>query len=79
MQSIVALISSHGTRILAGLQGTIVVLLGTDIIPPNWAKYFIAATAVLTYWRGQSVSNSFNSAVAAKSPPVVPFSPPQVK
>jgi hypothetical protein len=72
MQSILALIGSHGTRILGLAQGTIVVLLGTGIIPDTWAKYCVAATALLTYWRGTSVSNSFNAAVAAQSTTVKP-------
>jgi hypothetical protein len=63
MQSVLALIGSHGTRLIAGLQGTLVALLGAGVIPDSYAKYMMAAVAVLTYWRGQVTSNAYDKGV----------------
>ena len=44
---------SHGTRILGFAQGTIAALCGVaGIIPDNHLKYWLAASAVMTFWRG---------------------------
>jgi hypothetical protein len=80
MQATLVFLSSYATRILGIAQGTVALLCGmTGIIPDHQMKYWLAASAVLTFWRGQSVSNSFNTAVAAQTPAPPPFSPPQVK
>lgn len=79
MQAVIVFLSSYATRTLGIAQGTVALLCGmTGVIPDHQMKYWLAASAVLTFWRGQSVSNSFNTAVAAKST-APPFSPPQVK
>ena len=57
MNTVLALISSHGTRILGIAQGTIAILCGmAGVIPDSHLKYWMAASAVLTFWRGQSAS-----------------------
>lgn len=43
----------HGTKVLGFLQGTIAAVAGvTGIIPDAHLKYYMAAIAVLTFWRG---------------------------
>jgi hypothetical protein len=45
---------SHGTRILGIAQGTIATLCGiAGIIPDTHLKYWLAASALLTFYRGQ--------------------------
>ncbi len=63
MSTILALIASHGTRIIALALGTLTTLVATGIIPDSYAKYCMAAIAVLTYWRGQATSNAFDKGV----------------
>lgn len=55
----------HTTRILGLAQGTIAVLSGiAGLIPDNQLKYWLAASAVLTFWRGQSTGNVYQQAKA---------------
>ncbi len=65
METTLALIASHGTRLIALALGTLTTLVATGIIPDRYAKYCMAAIAVLTYWRGQSTSNAFDRGVVA--------------
>lgn len=45
---------SHGTRLLGLAQGTVAALCGVaGIIPESHLKYWLAASAVMTFWRGQ--------------------------
>ena len=49
---------NHGTKIIGFAQGTIAALAGiTGIIPESHLKYWLAASAVLTFWRGFINSN----------------------
>lgn len=51
--SIVQFWLSHGTKILGFLTGTISALAGVaGIIPEKHLKYYMAAIAVMTFWRG---------------------------
>jgi hypothetical protein len=62
--------------------GTLVTLTGTDIIPNADLKYYMAAIAVLTYWRGSSTSKTYASAqaiVKQNATPDVPLVPNPVK
>jgi hypothetical protein len=44
---------NHGTKLLGFLQGTIAAVAGvTGIIPDAHLKYYMAAIALLTFWRG---------------------------
>lgn len=46
-------IHNHGTKIIAFITGTVSALAGVaGIIPESHLKYYMAAIAVLTYWRG---------------------------
>lgn len=45
--------TSHGTRLIGLAQGTVAALCGVaGIIPESHLKYWLAASAVLTFWRG---------------------------
>lgn len=58
---------SHGTRVLGVAQGTIALLAGMDgIIPANHLKYYLAASAILTFWRGQANADTIADKVIAK-------------
>lgn len=55
MSALLSLLASHGTRLLGIAQGTIVILCGVaGLIPESHLKYWMAASAVLTFWRGQT-------------------------
>jgi hypothetical protein len=44
---------NHGTKIIGFAQGTVSAIAGvTGIIPEHHLKYYLAASAVLTFWRG---------------------------
>ena len=46
-------LQDNGTKILGIAQGTVALLCGmADVIPESQMKYWLAASAVLTYWRG---------------------------
>lgn len=43
----------HGTKLLGFAQGTVAAIAAVDgIIPPAHLKYYLAGSAVLTFWRG---------------------------
>ena len=55
--ALLALWNSHGTKILAFVSGSIAAVAGIDgIIPQAHLKYYMAAMALLTFWRGFSNS-----------------------
>jgi hypothetical protein len=70
----------HFTRILGGIQGSLAVLSGVGVIPLGDLKYYVAVTALLTYWRGQGNADKIADKVVAKqaaaSPLVQP--PPEI-
>ena len=46
-------IHSHGTKVIGYVTGTISAVAGVSgIIPESHLKYYMAAIAVLTVWRG---------------------------
>lgn len=49
---LVTLWKDHGTKLVGFLQGTIAAIAGYDIIPPTHLKYYLGASAVVTFWRG---------------------------
>lgn len=60
-------LQNNGTKVLGVAQGTIALLAGmAGIIPESHLKYWLAASAVLTYWRG--FSNTSAIAVQSLSP-----------
>lgn len=44
--------STHGSKIIGFIVGTISALASTDVIPESHLKFYMAAIAVLTFWRG---------------------------
>lgn len=45
--------SANGTKFLGLAQGTVALIAGmSDVIPSADVKYWLAASAVLTFWRG---------------------------
>jgi hypothetical protein len=67
------------TRIIGLASGTLATLAATGVVPDNQLKYYMAAIAVLTYWRGQSISNTVDQAksIVAASKPPPPLVPPK--
>lgn len=57
MNEILTFWRSHGTKLIGLAQGTIAAIAGVSgIIPDRELKYWLAASAVLTVWRGFSNS-----------------------
>ena len=70
MNALITILQSHGTRILAVAQGTVALLCGmTGLIPDSSVKYWLAASAVLTYWRGMANADVIADKVAARTDP----------
>lgn len=70
-------VSNRITRILGLAQGTIAVLSGmAGIIPDKQLKYWLAVSAVLTFWRGQATGKTYTQAkaVLASVPTIQPES-----
>jgi len=65
-------IEARFTRILGLIGGTISILAASDVIPSAQLKYWIAAMAVLTFWRGQSTSKTYDQAKAVLSSATAP-------
>lgn len=61
LQLVLTFWTQHGTKLIGFAQGTIAAVAGvTGIIPDAHMKYYMAAIAVLTFWRG--FFNSRNNA-----------------
>lgn len=61
LDKVLAFWNSHGTKVLGFAAGTIAVVASTTgIIPDAHMKYYMLATALLTFWRG--FTNSATSA-----------------
>lgn len=69
---------SHGTRILGLIQGTLVILSASDVIPPAQLKWYVLATAVLTFWQGRDNADKIAEKLAAKMAPKVPLAQPVI-
>ena len=62
MDKVLALFRSHGTKLLGLLQGTVATIAGvTGIIPDAHLKYYLLASALLTFWRGWSNTAANNA------------------
>jgi len=58
MNKLYLLWKNHGTKGIGLVQGTIAAVAGvSDLIPPHHLKYWLGASAVLTFWRGFFNSN----------------------
>src|SRR5271168_3366301 len=59
LANIWSFLSANGTKVLGLAQGTVALLAGmNNIIPADDVKYWLAASAVLTFWRGFSNSST---------------------
>lgn len=66
-------LQNNGTRLLGVAQGTVAVLCGmAGLIPDSHMKYWLAASALLTYWRGQANSNALKDILPPPVPQVKP-------
>ena len=71
LTNVFAWCAARTTRILGLVSGTLATLAATGVVPESQLKYYMAAIAVLTYWRGQAVSSTFaeaKSIVQSSSP-----------
>ena len=65
MNKLLNFFKAHGTKVLGFAQGTIAAVSGvTGVIPEAHLKYWLAAMALLTFWRG------FTNSAAANTPAV---------
>jgi hypothetical protein len=58
---------THGTRVLGVAVGTLTALTTTGIVPESHLKYYLAAIAILTYWRGMNNADKIADKVIAKT------------
>lgn len=53
MNRIIKVWNGHGTKIIGFAQGSVAALCGvTGVIPDRHLKYWLAASALLTFYRG---------------------------
>lgn len=53
MDKLTAFFKNHTTKVLGFLQGTIAAVAGVSgLIPDAHLKYYLAVSALLTFWRG---------------------------
>ena len=64
MDALIKYLNDNGTKLLGVAQGTIATLAGVaGIIPESQLKYWLAASAVLTFWRGYGNTQAIAAAV----------------
>lgn len=61
--------SSHGTKILGAILGTLTILSFSGVIPKGDLHWYTAAVAVLTYWRGLFNSDQIADKIIEKTQP----------
>lgn len=67
MNSFWKYLQENGTKVLGYAQGTVATLCGIGgIIPDSQMKYWLAASAILTYWRGSGNTQAIAQAVVDK-------------
>lgn len=65
MNALIVYFQNNGTKVLGLAQGTIAALSAVaGIIPDSQLKYWIAASAVLTFWRGFGNTQAIATVVA---------------
>jgi len=76
-------LGGRSTRLLGIAQGTVALLASMNgLIPENQLKYYLAASALLTFWRGQATAKTYASAqaiVKQAAIPDVPLVPSPIK
>ena len=79
MNTFLAFLSANGTKIIGCAQGTVALLSGmVGLIPETHLKYWLAASAVLTFWRGfiNSAKNGQPEPNAVPEPAPTPAASP---
>lgn len=72
MDAFVTFLQNNGTKLLGLAQGTIATLAGiAGIIPDAQLKYWLAASAVLTFWRGFGNTQAIAAAVTQQHVAVI--------
>lgn len=67
MEAFWTYLQNNGTKLIGLAQGTIATLSGVaGIIPDSQLKYWLAASAVLTFWRGFGNTDAIATAVVQK-------------
>lgn len=67
MNALVTFLQNNGTKVIGIAQGTIATLAGVaGVIPDSQLKYWLAASAVLTFWRGFGNTDAIATAVVQK-------------
>ena len=64
-------IEAHFTRGLGVLSGTLGILGASNVIPSKYIPYCMVGVSILTYWRGQAISDRVDAAntILAYKPP----------
>ncbi len=71
MWMILCWIEAHFTRALGVASGTLGILGASNVIPSKYIPYCMLGVSILTYWRGQAVSNrvdTANAIIASQGP-----------
>lgn len=64
MNAFLAYLNENGTKVIGIAQGTVATLSGiAGLIPESQLKYWLAASAVLTFWRGFGNTQAIAAAV----------------
>lgn len=61
-------LDSYGTRLLGIAQGTVALIATMDnIIPATQLKYWLAGSAILTFWRGSANADKIAAKVVERT------------
>jgi hypothetical protein len=72
MNALITFFANNGTRVLGVAQGTVSMLCGfAGLIPESHMKYWLAASAVLTYWRGMGNTQAIANQVASQHAQII--------
>lgn len=54
---------NSGTKLLGVMGGTLGIIAGAGVIPPDQLKYWMLAIGIITFWRGTGNTQAIASAV----------------
>jgi hypothetical protein len=76
LMTIVTYLWDNRTKIMGLAQGTVAMIAGMDgVIPPEDVKYWLAASAVLTFWIGFGNGSVSRTTVSVVTPANQPGGP----
>jgi hypothetical protein len=65
LNALITFFHNNGTKILAGLIGTLGIIQATaGIVPPSADKYLTLVIAILVYWRGMANTQNIATIVS---------------